>query len=142
MSTLTFRQPRLVALILMVLIAAGASALFARAGFEGRQLAFQVLISGLLPWVTWVGGSAFAYMTGASFFRGKVRFDFDGSYNANPGSGGTNFPDRRWRLQYATQCCTIVLERLVRKFVAADDREDIFLRVDLTGVGKVLSHTF
>ncbi|HEX5066550.1 MAG TPA: YIP1 family protein [Myxococcota bacterium] len=41
------------------------------AGFESAQLAFQVLLSALEPLVLWLGGSAFAYMVGASFFRGR-----------------------------------------------------------------------
>jgi hypothetical protein len=73
----SIRQALLLVAAASVSNAAGASALFARAGFQGRQLAFQVLISALLPWVTWVGGSAFAYMTGASFFRGpETETDF------------------------------------------------------------------
>jgi len=55
----------------------GALALFSRVGLEGRTLALQVVISLLLPWVIWVGGSAFSFMTGASFFRGpETETDF------------------------------------------------------------------
>ncbi len=43
---------------------------FSRAGFAGTQLAIQVTISALLPGVIWGGGSAFAYMVGATFFKG------------------------------------------------------------------------
>lgn len=42
-------------------------------GFElldTRPVAFQMLIVALEPVVIWLGGSAFAYMTGATFFRG------------------------------------------------------------------------
>jgi hypothetical protein len=42
----------------------------AQAGLAQGPLAFQALISGLLPCVLWLGGSAFSYMMGASFFRG------------------------------------------------------------------------
>ncbi len=57
--------------------AAGALLIFSRAGFDGGPLAFQVAISALLPGVIWVGGSAVAYMTGASFFRGpETETDF------------------------------------------------------------------
>ena len=42
-----------------------------QAGFESGQLAFQVLLSALEPLVLWLGGSAFAFMVGASFFRGR-----------------------------------------------------------------------
>ena len=47
------------------------------AGIAGVQLALQVAISALLPPVFWLGGSAFAFMTGASFFRGpETETDF------------------------------------------------------------------
>jgi hypothetical protein len=47
------------------------------AGILGTQLAMQVAISALLPPVFWLGGSAFAFMTGASFFRGpETETDF------------------------------------------------------------------
>jgi hypothetical protein len=39
------------------------------AGLGERQLALQVTISALLPVVIWIGGSAFSFMVGASFFR-------------------------------------------------------------------------
>ena len=46
-------------------------------GIAGVQLALQVTISALLPPVLWFGGSAFAFMTGASFFRGpETETDF------------------------------------------------------------------
>jgi len=49
----------------------------ASAGIAGVQLAFQIAISALLPPVFWFGGSAFAFMTGASFFRGpETETDF------------------------------------------------------------------
>jgi hypothetical protein len=47
------------------------------AGFASAQLAFQVVLSALEPLFLWLGGSAFAYMVGASFFRGhETRTDF------------------------------------------------------------------
>lgn len=42
-----------------------------QAGFESAQLGVQVLLSALEPLVLWVGGSAFAFMVGASFLRGR-----------------------------------------------------------------------
>ena len=46
-------------------------------GVAGLQLVFQAAISALLPPVLWFGGSAFAFMTGASFFRGpETETDF------------------------------------------------------------------
>lgn len=41
-----------------------------QAGFAPDRLAFQVLLSVIEPLALWVGGSAFAFMLGASFFRG------------------------------------------------------------------------
>jgi hypothetical protein len=41
------------------------------AGFTSHQLVFQVLLSALEPLVLWLGGSAFAFMVGASFLRGR-----------------------------------------------------------------------
>ena len=47
------------------------------AGIGERQLAFQVTLSALEPVVLWIGGSAFAFMVGASFFRGpETETDF------------------------------------------------------------------
>ena len=42
----------------------------ARAGVEGERLLFQVVLSLLEPLAIWLGGSAFAFMVGATFFRG------------------------------------------------------------------------
>ncbi len=47
------------------------------AGLSERQLAFQVTLSALEPVVLWIGGSAFAFMVGATFFRGpETETDF------------------------------------------------------------------
>jgi hypothetical protein len=67
---------------LVVTLAAASNALGtwiqgAGAGIAPAPLGFQVLISLLLPYVVWLGGSAFSFMTGASFFRGpETRTDF------------------------------------------------------------------
>jgi hypothetical protein len=56
---------------------AGTGALALRAGLSPRAVGFQVGVSLLLVALLWLGGSAFAYMTGASFFRGpETRTDF------------------------------------------------------------------
>jgi len=48
-----------------------------QAGIETDRLSFQVLLSLLEPLAIWVGGSAFAFMVGASFFRGpETETDF------------------------------------------------------------------
>jgi hypothetical protein len=41
-----------------------------QAALAPQRVAFQALVAGLLPAVGWLGGSAFAYMVGASFLRG------------------------------------------------------------------------
>ncbi len=43
-----------------------------RAGLGADQLGYQVVLLVLEPLVLWIGGSAFAYMVGASFFRGPA----------------------------------------------------------------------
>jgi hypothetical protein len=47
------------------------------AGLSGQQLAFQVALSVIEPLIVWIAGSAFAFMVGASFFRGpETESDF------------------------------------------------------------------
>lgn len=77
-----------------------------------------------------------------TFWEGKVQLNVDGSYVSNPAEGTSNFPDQRWQLQYSTQCCTLFLERLTREFAQTEDRREVYFRVDLRGVGKILSSTF
>jgi hypothetical protein len=56
---------------------AGTALRLSAAGVEPRRLAFQAAVSLLLPLLVWVGGSTFAYMTGATFFRtDATRTDF------------------------------------------------------------------
>ena len=76
--------------------------------------------------------------TGFNFLRGRLRLDLDGTYDYDPPPGETHLPEKRWKLQYATQCCTFVFERLTRDFTAGSDRRDFYFRVDLKGVGKIL----
>jgi hypothetical protein len=76
--------------------------------------------------------------TGFNMLRGKLRLDLDGSFNFNPQEGQKLVPDRRWRVQYSTQCCTFIFEHLRREFAQASERDDLYFRVDLKGVGKVL----
>lgn len=46
-------------------------------GMETDRLVFQALISVLEPLAIWIGGSAFAFMVGATFFRGpETETDF------------------------------------------------------------------
>jgi hypothetical protein len=48
---------------------AGTALRLSGAGAPPRGVAFQTAVSMLLPPLVWIGGSAFAYMTGATFFR-------------------------------------------------------------------------
>jgi hypothetical protein len=48
-----------------------------QAGLASERLAFQVLLAGIEPLAVWVGGSACAFMVGATFLRGpETRTDF------------------------------------------------------------------
>ncbi len=74
--------------------------------------------------------------------QGRLRLDIDGTYLHNPLSGQSHLPSKRWRVQYATQCCTFLLERLSRSFSAQTDRRDFYFRIDLRGVGKLLDFKY
>jgi len=76
--------------------------------------------------------------TGFSLFRGKLQLDIDGSYDYDPPEGQRHVPDKQWRVQYRTQCCTFTLERLSRNFATLSDRQDFYFRIDFRGVGKLL----
>jgi len=80
--------------------------------------------------------------TGFSFIRNKLQFNVGASYIADPPLGASHFPDQHWQVKYSTQCCTFFLERLIREFALPEDREEIYFRVDLTGVGKLFDQSF
>ena len=80
--------------------------------------------------------------TGFTMLGGRLRLDLDGSFDADPAPGQRHIPDKRWRLQYSTQCCTFLFERLARDFAASSDRRDFYFRVDLKGVGKLLDFKY
>jgi hypothetical protein len=75
---------------------------------------------------------------GFSLFRNKLQLDLDGSFDYDPPQGQAHVPDKRWRLQYSTQCCTFLFERLTRDYASGVDRREFYFRVDLKGVGKIL----
>ena len=77
-----------------------------------------------------------------SLMRGKLQIDIDGSYDAHPSPGQAHVRDKHWRVQYRTQCCTFMVERLSRNFATLDDRDDFYFRVDLKGVGKLLDFKY
>ena len=74
-------------------------------------------------------------------FRGRLQLDIDGSVNFNPPEGQSTVPDRRWRVQYSTQCCTFLVEQIIRDFGEVT-RDDLYFRVDLTGIGQILRYTY
>jgi len=80
--------------------------------------------------------------TGLSLFRNKLKLDLDTSFDADPAPGQTHFPDKRWRMQYSTQCCTVMVEQLLREFSTLADRRDLYFRIDLKGVGKILDLSY
>jgi hypothetical protein len=67
-------------LIVMVACAAGgvsSYALGSRPEFPTDQMAMQIALAVIEPLILWVGGAAFAYMVGSSFFRGtETETDF------------------------------------------------------------------
>lgn len=79
---------------------------------------------------------------GVILFGGKVQVDLAGSYNFNPSEGNSHIPEYKWRVVYSTQCCTFLVERLDRSFTGATQRQDWYFRVDLRGIGKILSQRF
>jgi hypothetical protein len=75
---------------------------------------------------------------GMTLLGGKMQFDVNGTVNFNPAGDQPTIPDRAWRMRYSNQCCTFVLERLVRDFPGLNNRDDWNFRVELRGVGKLL----
>lgn len=70
-------QATFVVLLGCAAIAAARAWHAANAGFPSDRLIFQVVLAAIEPLALWVGGSAFAYMVGASFLRGPdTRTDF------------------------------------------------------------------
>jgi hypothetical protein len=76
MSTLLRRMLR-ASLLACTAVGVGRAWHGLQAGFESDRLAFQVLLSILEPLTLWLGGSAFAFMVGATFLRGpETQTDF------------------------------------------------------------------
>jgi len=103
-----------------------------------------------LVWRNGLGGQTddtqLRFTTGFSVLRGKLRFMLDGTVDFDPepqlGSGEKNYvPNRAWRIQYSTQCCTLYFERLDRSFTLSQ-RRDFYFRIDLKGIGKILQVTY
>ncbi len=79
--------------------------------------------------------------SGLNLIGGKLQLNYTTLFTANPPPGQSHLPDQHWRLAYATQCCTFVIERFTRDFSGAFDREDLSFRVDLAGIGKLFDYS-
>lgn len=76
--------------------------------------------------------------TGFLFWRDRLSLDLDTTYRFDPAPGQEELPSWRWQLRWQTQCCTVYLEQQRQEFGDFDDRRDLYLRVDLTGIGRIL----
>lgn len=74
---------------------------------------------------------------GFTLLGGKLRFDTDGSYVLKPPPGQKSVPDRRWRMEFYTQCCGFLAEYLARDFSETNSRKEFRFTVDLRGIGKL-----
>jgi hypothetical protein len=84
-----------------------------------------------------------AQMTGGlSLLSDRLKLRLQTSYNADPRPGDGHFPEQHWQLLYSTQCCTFLIERLTRDFATLEERREVYFRVDLRGVGKLLEKTW
>jgi len=79
---------------------------------------------------------------GVRLLQDRLRFNVETSYNADPGDSGNHFPEQHFQFVYSTQCCSFYVERLTREFGTADTRRELYFRIDLRGVGKLLQKTF
>lgn len=80
--------------------------------------------------------------TAVRLWGGRVRVGLEGTYDFNPPAGQSRVPNRLWSIQYSTQCCTFLFQRLARDFSDVDGRDDYTIRIDLRGVGKILDQRF
>jgi len=84
-----------------------------------------------------------ALATGFVMFEGKLRLDLEGSFTADPGEDPftgqslTKFPQKRYRVEYYTQCCGFLAEYFERDYTTSQ-RRDFRFTVDLRGIGKFL----
>ena len=77
---------------------------------------------------------------GFNLIGGKLQINLAALITADPPPGQSHLPDKHWRMAYATQCCTFVIERFTRDFSGTFDRRDLSFRVDLTGIGKLFDY--
>jgi hypothetical protein len=79
---------------------------------------------------------------GLSLVRDKLKLRVQTSYQSEPEPGDSHFPEQHWQVLYATQCCTFLVERLTREFATLEERREVYFRIDLRGVGKLLEKTW
>jgi hypothetical protein len=79
--------------------------------------------------------------SGLNLFGRRLQLNYSTLFTANPPVGQSHLPDQHWRVAYATQCCTFVIERFTRDFSGGVDRRDLSFRVDLTGIGKLFDYS-
>ena len=79
---------------------------------------------------------------GFRLLQERLQFNVEASYNADPGASGNHFPEQHFQFVYSSQCCSFYVERLTRDFGTADTRRELYFRIDLRGVGKLLQKTF
>jgi hypothetical protein len=79
--------------------------------------------------------------TGLNLIGRKLQVNYTTLFIARPPLGQSHLPDQHWRVAYATQCCTFVIERYTRDFSGGADRRDLSFRVDLAGIGKLFDYS-
>jgi hypothetical protein len=79
---------------------------------------------------------------GLSLVRDRLKLKLQTSYTADPAPESSHFPEQHWQVQYSTQCCTFLIERLTRDFATLEERREVYFRIDLRGVGKLLEKTW
>ena len=80
--------------------------------------------------------------SGLNLLQGRLQLNLSTTYTANPPTGQSHFPDKRWRVTYATQCCTFMVESFDRTFSGLQDRRDFTFRVDLSGIGRLFDFSY
>jgi len=80
--------------------------------------------------------------TSLNLWGGRLRVGLEGTYDFRPPDGQSRVPNKLWSVQYSTQCCTFLIQRLARNFTNVQNRNDYAIRVDLRGVGKILDQKF
>jgi hypothetical protein len=72
---------------------------------------------------------------------GKLRLDLAGSFTASKDPETrepfTRFPQKRYRVEYYTQCCGFLAEYFERDYTTSR-RQEFRFTIDLRGIGKFL----